>query len=314
MKKFIARCFLLGISSLALICIINYLFLEKCAPQYLYSYDAAIIDKIERLENTPSPKIILVGNSNLAFGMDSQLIESKTGMGVVNLGLHGSLGNVFQENMAKANIGEGDLVIICHNNFGSYDDILDPILAWIVIENHYDMWKFVELKEWPGMLAAFPTYMEKTYSLYKEGNGNQISNNAYSRFSFNEYGDNAYPRSEENRNDYSKDEYVSEVTRGFVSRLNWLNDYCSDRGASLLLAGFPICEGEMTPSVTEYEKLQQELESRFECDVISDFSDYRIDYRYFFDGTPHLNEVGVNIRTLQLIEDIQNWQKGRGDI
>lgn len=313
MKKFIVRCFFLGISSVVIICIINYCFLEICSPQYLYSYDAAIIDKIDRLESISSPKIILVGNSNLAFGVDSQLVEEKTGMQVVNLGLHGSLGNAFHENMAKGNIDKGDLVIVCHNDYDKYDDIVDPVLVWTVLENHYGMWKFVELTEWPRMFVAFPSYMKKTYSLYKDGNGNQNIDGPYSRNSFNEYGDNICPRDKRNYEDYSQNEYVSCVKQQCVFRLNSLQSYCSDRGAVLLVAGFPICEGEKTPEASKYRNLQQELETYLKCDIISDFSEYRIDYHYFFDGTPHLNERGVYIRTLQLIEDIKKWQK-RKDI
>ena len=40
--------------------------------QYKYSYVASFYDKIERLESINEPKIILVGNSNLAFGMNSE--------------------------------------------------------------------------------------------------------------------------------------------------------------------------------------------------------------------------------------------------
>ena len=85
--------------------------------QYPTSYDAAIQDKIDRLEKTESPKIILVGNSNLTFGIVSEEIENAMCMPVVNLGFNKGFGNIFNENIVKRNICEGDLVIICHNNF-----------------------------------------------------------------------------------------------------------------------------------------------------------------------------------------------------
>ena len=57
------------------------------------------------------PKIILIGNSNLAFGIDSEKIENSVGMPVVNLGLHGSLGNEFHESMAKKYIEKMTLLL-----------------------------------------------------------------------------------------------------------------------------------------------------------------------------------------------------------
>src|SRR5665647_627683 len=37
-------------------------------------YIAAVLEKDRLIRNTPSPKIILVGGSNLAFGIDSHMI------------------------------------------------------------------------------------------------------------------------------------------------------------------------------------------------------------------------------------------------
>ena len=53
--------------------------------QFNHSYQASLIDKIARLESINEPKIILVGDSNVAFGFDSALIEQKIGMPVVNM-------------------------------------------------------------------------------------------------------------------------------------------------------------------------------------------------------------------------------------
>lgn len=75
--------------------------------QYNDNYDVALIDKVERLKGITEAKIILVGDSNVAFGINSEKIEEELGMPVVNLGLHGALGNAFHEQIAKLNIGGG---------------------------------------------------------------------------------------------------------------------------------------------------------------------------------------------------------------
>ena len=74
--------------------------------QHLGNYEAAILDKTNRLRSIKEPKIILIGNSSLAFGMDSEMVERSIGMPVVNMGLHGALGNAFCENMLKPEVSE----------------------------------------------------------------------------------------------------------------------------------------------------------------------------------------------------------------
>ena len=56
------------------------------------NYLAAVLEKDRLIRSTPSPKIVLVGGSNLAFGIDSKKIEDSLGLRVVNMGLYAKLG------------------------------------------------------------------------------------------------------------------------------------------------------------------------------------------------------------------------------
>lgn len=38
-----------------------------------------------------------------------------------------------------------------HTDFDEYDRIVDPVLAWTVIENHYDLWDYVSHREYGKM-------------------------------------------------------------------------------------------------------------------------------------------------------------------
>jgi hypothetical protein len=76
------------------------------------SYFAASIDKHRVLHQTPSPKIVFVGGSNLAFGLDSPQIEEKFRMPVVNMGVHASLGLRYMLDEIKEDIHQGDIIII----------------------------------------------------------------------------------------------------------------------------------------------------------------------------------------------------------
>ena len=155
------------------------IFFGVVAPQYINGYNASIIDKISRLESIDEPKIVLVGNSNVAFGIRSDLIEDALGMPVVNLGLHAGLGNSFHDSMTQFNVRPGDIVVFLPYTFD--DSSFNPVLAWTTIENHFDLWKVVPQKYYWDMLKAFPTYEKRALELYLDGTGNADGGNtAYS--------------------------------------------------------------------------------------------------------------------------------------
>ena len=55
-------------------------------------YAKATLDKHHRLDSLPSPKLVFVGGSNLAYGLDSERVERAFGMPVVNMGMNAYFG------------------------------------------------------------------------------------------------------------------------------------------------------------------------------------------------------------------------------
>ncbi|MCL1964138.1 MAG: hypothetical protein FWF69_03645 [Firmicutes bacterium] len=285
-------------------------------PQYSLGFNAALVDKAARLRSLQGPKIVLIGNSNLVFGIDSPRLEEAFGMPVVNMGLHGGVGNAFHEAMAKLNVRAGDIYIVCHTEYDDLDTIDDPSLAWLALENHFNLWPLLRPRDVPSMFHAFTAYLRKALDLWADGTGNQATEDCYSRLAFNEYGDDVYPRPVRPYSmeiDFASQEVpsVGEVT---VRRLNALNGYLTSRGATLLVAGYPIANGEYTPSVADYEAFQEALEAALDCPVISYFPDYMLDYDYFYDTIYHLTDDGVHMRTSLLIEELDVWMERNGEI
>ena len=134
-----------------LLVVLLFFFGKIIMPQYRYSYNAALLDKVDRLKAIQEPKIVLIGNSNLPFGMKSELLEETFQMPVVNMGMHGSLGNAFHEEMAKINVQEGDIIILIHTEFADDDTITDPVIAWLTLENHPKLWNLLRIKDIPDM-------------------------------------------------------------------------------------------------------------------------------------------------------------------
>jgi hypothetical protein len=87
------------------------------SPHDTDNYLAAAIDKQHLLDTVKSPRIILVGGSNVAFSVDSEKIAEHFGMPVINMGLHVDLGLRYMLNEIGPAIRKGDIVVI----FPEYD-------------------------------------------------------------------------------------------------------------------------------------------------------------------------------------------------
>ena len=317
MIKFIKKVFLLIFILSFCFSIIAFFDFFVVGNQYAHNYQASLIDKVERLKSINEPKIILVGNSNLSFGIDSQMIEEVLKMPVVNLGLHGGLGNAFHEEIAKKNINAGDIIIVCHTDYNDSDKIDDTPLAWITVDNNIDLWKIIRKKDYYDMLKAYPDFLKKSVSLWITHQGNRNDNGCYSRHSFNKYGDVVYkPESGQvNVDKFFSNTAVNKVEKPTVgetciNRLNDYNQYIKNKGATLLIAGYPIAYGKYTQfSSSDLIHFKKELEDKLDCEVISDFADYCFPYEYFYDTRFHLTKQGAERRTKQLISDIEKWKR-----
>ncbi len=304
MKKFIFKtsCFFALLAML--FTLIVYIVCFVIPPQFSHSYNASFNDKIERLLSIREPKIILVGNSNLTFGIKSQMIEQEFNKPVINLGLHGSLGNEFHENMAKINISSGDIIIISHTSYD--DDIdLDNTLMLTTLECKPHLLTKTVPGNYYELLKSLPEYMSKKIFNFTHNRSSIIPKGCYSRTAFNKYGDISYPRAEcefiiEETYNPSK---ISDKT---VTRINNLNDYCLQKGATLFVAAFPVGYGQTPPDESLYIDFQNKLKEKLNCKVISDFTDYFFDNKYLYDKQFHLTDEGAKIRTQQLINDIKN--------
>ena len=304
MGRFILKVFLL-----AFIAFIFPLFviLLKIAPQYTHEYNASFIDKMARLERIKEPKIVLVSNSNLAFGIQSDLIEDALGMPVVNLGLNAALGNAFHERMPLFNLTKGDVIVIAHLDYNDNDTISDPELALLTVENYFHYWKIFRPKDYPRLIRVLPTYARKClFRFLRKADREPATPNCYARSAFNEYGDNIFPRNIEADESKLSLGHMS-VNDTCMNRINALSRYCKKKGVAVVIAGAPIVSGLEGFNLDEYKRFHAEVESRAECPVISDFTDYVFDKAYFYDTALHMTNDGAKLRTEQLIQDLKTF-------
>lgn len=298
----------------AILITILLIFLSNVIPSYEQHYMAALLDKVERLQSIDEPKIVLIGNSNWVFGVDSGKLEEYFGKPVVNMGMHGGLGNAFQEEMAKINVTPGDIYVICHTSYSDENIPLDPALLWITIENHPQLWKMVRKEDVPHLIDSFPVYLKGCIERWKIGETNKTPDiEFYYRSAFNQYGDvdiarDDYVPTQEEQNSKVFN-YRPEINDICMNRINELNRYLESKGATVVVAGYPILVSDEADAdfVKYMDDFQTELQKQLTCEVISEFENYFYTGNYFLDTTYHLTNKGVTLRTNQLISDLEEY-------
>lgn len=275
-------------------------------PAYEESYTSALLDKYDRLKSIEGPRVVLIGNSNLAFGIDSELLEKEIGMPVVNMGLHAGLGNEFHEQMALMDLHEDDLIVVCHTEYTMKpEQEKNYQLTWITIEGNSDFFNLVDRDDGFSLAEAFPAYLRQSFLHKLKADAYSFP---YSRESFNEYGD----IKEHHNGEYKFTDEERARVPGFIddetaARLNTLNDEIVDRGANMVVCGFPIGSSTEESSSEYIDEFMRQLKNKLEMPIISDFKDYVFDESLFYDGIPHLTTEGAKLRTLQLVDDLKQY-------
>jgi len=167
---------------------ITFMILIEWAPRDELSYYVAMEEKIKRLEQLPSPKIILVGGSNVTFGVDSKRIESEFDLPVVNMSLHAGLGLEFMLNQLKNRTAKGDVVLIAPEYEHFIKNKLNKghgatIYGFILNDKKY-AYDFSPYT----LLYHFNSFGPLLFSQYKQSFSKK-SYGVYTKVNFNETGD-----------------------------------------------------------------------------------------------------------------------------
>lgn len=94
------------------------------------AFPAALVDKHNYAKSISSPKVVLLGGSNVAFGFNSPQLSKRLGMPVVNMALLAPLGIEYILSDAQAYIKQGDIVILSFEyNIGVKGDIESQLYA-----------------------------------------------------------------------------------------------------------------------------------------------------------------------------------------
>lgn len=267
-----------------------------------YLYES--INKRERLKNISSPKIVFIGGSSVAFGLDSKQIEEELGYSVVNMGLIADIGLRAMLLEVEEDLKAGDIVVAG----AEYEQFLDyfygrQTLVASLFDINKDFHKKLDFQSTARLFEPMHKYVLRKFA-YNLSAKKAETTDIYSKSSFNKYGDIIAHWTKEPKTsiyNYAMQNTISpdafEFTEKFKERMQ-------SKNITFIMIPPPIQEKQFNINKKIIKEVQDELK-KYNLSYIKTSHSYTFSDSLFFDSPYHLNRKGIDIRMQHLIFDIK---------
>lgn len=299
MKRFILRisCFIFLI--VAILIFLACLF--PPAPSYIDAYK----HKTALLNTTESPRLIFIGGSNLAFGLNSEAIQDSLGINVVNTGLHAGIGLRSMLDTSEPYLRKGDYVIIAPEYsqfYGTFDG--GEVLANLSFREGLPFIRRLNLRQLSNVIEFLPETIITNLKVNLRRSNNQSSSPLYSFKGFNQFGDFT-----NHWNLTRQDFKIAEIKENFDSNAA---DYVarkakiwSSMGITVYMEPPVVINSYYIKNFDKINTLKSELEKRG-IGFIVDPKRHVLSDTMAFDSPYHMSICGVRENTDRIIEDLRN--------
>ena len=268
-------------------------------------YMASTVLKNQALDRASSPKVVLLGGSNLAYGMDSEQLSRTLCRPVINMGLAAPLGFLFITNEAKGRLDKGDLVVLALEEefYAQPERIEDVTIA--VVDNRPRSLAFVPVLDRPRVIIDLLVMRLKAVKDYLvEVKGSGWGKRVYRKREFNAHGDlvnhleEPIPEvlwPENNHQDpVVLDPSFWRIAREFV-------DAAHSAGAEVVFSWPSIAASQYHHSNSTAILIEIQAHG---LRTIGDPADYVFPDSLFFESHYHLHRTGRQLRTDRLLKDL----------
>lgn len=267
--------------------------------------------KYERLGHAESPKIVFVGGSSVAFGVDSELIQKEfSEYDVINFGMYAALGTNTMLDLSREYVREGDLVILMpEQQAQTLSMYFNGEILWQALDGAFGMIRHIPKENRGQLLAEYPYFAAEKWKLFLTGK-RLLGSGVYSRTSFNEYGDLILEPDSYNQMPGGYDEnmpiFFTESMMGeeFTGYVNSYAKELSDRGATLWYH-FPPMNALAIEEGADVDGYYEMLSGKLSFDIMGDPGDCILESGWFYDTNFHLNSAGKTVFTRLLIKDMK---------
>lgn len=311
MKRFVRNLTLFLLVQMVIGVVVLWVY-ARCRP-FGQHFLAASIDKQNLLQREASPRIVFVGGSNLAFGIDSEDVRRRLGYRPVNMGLHANLGLEFMVNEAESGLRRGDVVVLSpeYELFGAVYAGNGEIL-YTALEQHpgnirFFSWHDVRplLDDGYVLASRIVEYDAMCLAGAKVPYDIHDPNNPYRRNGFDQHGDliahlSLPPKTLE----------ALPVSLGInhagldraIADINSFRDFCEERGVKIFYSYPLVSQPYFAQNKEAINHLAAALSRELRVPILNTPEELWLPLDNFFDTHYHPNRTGREKRTALLIE------------
>lgn len=280
---------------------------------YLMAYNK----KMAWLETCPQPRVIFIGGSNLAFGLDSHMIQDSLHCHVVNMGLHGGIGIRYPAEDCLKHIRPHDIVVLQfeYGNFFSGGNGELETMPQLMAATGWKNMEKLNTRQFINVIAGLPRLAagnakRLAKACWKDSLDSELTNATfhYAASGFNELGDEVShwtlpPQSVES----SSIMPPSSINQDFMA---WLKDVVSRYekcGATVVMLP-PVCP-ESHFACCYDNSIEHALDSIGHPYMVSPAA-MTLDDSYSYNGGYHVNGAGVGVnsrRTIAILKNVREF-------
>jgi len=261
------------------------------------------------LKNTDSPRIILVGGSNLSFGINSAKLKESLNINVINTAVHAGLGLKFIVEDITNYLKTNDIVILSPEYaqfFGNDLYGMDPMISTII--SVPDTYSLINFQNWKEILGTLPKNAIKNILKFGISEYRHLFKiekiGIYDRNSFNGLGDVV------THYDLQNEDFI--VPKGINKNYNeetmktiLLFKKAIDEKDGLLIFTYPCLIESSFVTITDQVELINDSLKNTDIEILGNPKEYSLNDSLFFNSHYHLNKKGIDIRTDLLIQGLK---------
>jgi len=273
-------------------------------------YLAVVGKKVALIESSAPPRIVFVGGSNLAFGLDSRVVEETLGLKVVNMGMGFNMGLRFMLDLVQPHLGAGDIVVLVPE-YNLFYGLLDGDERLIDVLELYPpgVEHIRSQRQMINLVENLPEHARFKLARMLQTIGRSTPDDCvYCPRAFNEYGDNVAHLDRPSK-DVAKMEFLRSTSQGVdTEAIEVVNEFArqaAERGASVVMMFPCVPRPHFDLRREAIERLHAKLREDLRVPMLSTPADYVYPVEYFYDWVYHLNRTGRELRTSRVIDQLR---------
>lgn len=308
MKKFWIRLTALAVLVAALFAALFVVVCLHFPHVYENSYQKGFVYQYRALQNADptQSKVIVIGGSNMTFGVDSAQLAEQLEMPVYTLGVHMGMGMDYIIETAEEFLNPGDVLVFSFWPYVSGEYGMD--LIYLSLDNEYDMlWDFFTKHPWLVLQSAGTAVYNKLYHPLEEMLNRRIhpeaAGDVYHAQSFDpQTGNLIYKRDTCLLSDsalYENGQATrEELSAGCIQEVTALAEDCRGRGVRFFMIYGPFfAKAYHFSSAADFTAYQTYLEQALQTEFIVDLQQCAMPNTYWYNGAGHLNDTGKRYYT-----------------